>query len=173
MLGGGVTQSGSTGRISRVRRKVLCGQLVAKATIETSPLARHYSDKVAKNRLQDAGQKGQLSGSPEFPDKLRLLVQKRNVDYRNRAQTWERTRSCVRRENQESYANALDPQQRVRCLALPESQLRCKLAWHVVQRLIKFWPESSPPWLRNSLWWTSRLDIVPHDWHLQPSRRST
>jgi len=31
-------------------------------------------------------------------------------------------------------------------------QLRCTPAWHVVQSVIRFGSESSPDWLRNSLW---------------------
>jgi len=46
-------------------------------------------------------------------------------------------------------------------------------SWQVVQSVIRFSSESSPGWLPSSLRWTSRLDIAPHDWHLQPSRRST
>jgi hypothetical protein len=49
----------------------------------------------------------------------------------------------------------------------------CTSEWHDRQSVIRFCSESSPPRLRKSLWCTSRLDLVPQAWHLQPSRRST
>jgi len=50
---------------------------------------------------------------------------------------------------------------------------RCTPAWHAAQNVIKFSSVSAPEWLRNSLWCTSRFDIVPQDSHLQPSRFRT
>jgi hypothetical protein len=35
------------------------------------------------------------------------------------------------------------------------------VAWHAVHSVIKFSSESAPEWLRNSLWWTSRLVAAP------------
>ena len=52
-------------------------------------------------------------------------------------------------------------------------QSRCTPAWQEAQSVIRFCSESSPEWLRNFVWWISRVNIAPHDWHLQPSRRST
>src|SRR3989442_8272923 len=37
---------------------------------------------------------------------------------------------------------------------------------------MRFGSRSLPPRLRNCLWCTSRLDIVPQHWHLQLSRRA-
>ncbi len=55
----------------------------------------------------------------------------------------------------------------------PPSSAAMDLCMAALHSAIRFSSESPPDWLRNSLWWTSRLDIEPHDWHLQPSRRST
>jgi hypothetical protein len=40
---------------------------------------------------------------------------------------------------------------------------RCTLVWHGAHSVTKFSSVSAPEWLRNSLWCTSRFDIVPHD----------
>ena len=38
---------------------------------------------------------------------------------------------------------------------------RCKIEWHSTHRVIRFSSESAPLWLLNSLWWTSRFDLLP------------
>ncbi len=43
------------------------------------------------------------------------------------------------------------------------SQRPCTLAWHGAHSVIKFSSASAPEWLRNSVWCSSRFDIVPHN----------
>src|SRR5436189_6381248 len=54
-----------------------------------------------------------------------------------------------------------------------EIQTSCTLLWQALQSEIRFCSISCPERLRNSLWWTSRFDIAPQDWHLHPSRHNT
>ena len=49
----------------------------------------------------------------------------------------------------------------------------CTPLWQARQRVIRFCSISCPERLRNSLWWTSRFDIAPQNWHLHPSRHNT